>query len=46
LVICFILLLCGLFWLQVASKAWMLFLFAVIYGSAVRFSKQTQPSKP
>ena len=34
LVICFILLLCGLFWLQVASKAWMLFLFAVIYGFA------------
>ena len=34
LVICFILLLCGLFWLNVASKAWMLFLFAVIYGIA------------
>jgi MFS family permease len=34
LVICFILLLCGLFWLNVASEAWMLFLFAVIYGFA------------
>ena len=34
LVICFILLLCGLFWLHVASEAWMLFLFAVIYGFA------------
>ncbi len=34
LIICFILLLCGLCWLQVASKAWMLFLFAVIYGVA------------
>ncbi len=34
MVICFILLLCGLFWLNVASKAWMLFLFAVIYGIA------------
>jgi MFS family permease len=34
LIICFILLLCGLLWLQVASKAWMLFLFAVIHGFA------------
>ena len=34
LVICFILLLCGLFWLHVAEEAWMLFLFAVIYGFA------------
>ena len=34
LVICFILLLCGLFWLHVASEAWMLFLFAVVYGFA------------
>ena len=34
LVICFILLLCGLFWLHVAQAAWMLFLFAVIYGFA------------
>lgn len=34
LIICFIMLLCGLIWLQVASKAWMLFLFAVIYGFA------------
>ncbi len=34
LVLCFILLLSGLFWLNVASEAWMLFLFAVIYGFA------------
>jgi MFS family permease len=34
LVICFILLLCGLFWLHAASEAWMLFFFAVIYGFA------------
>ena len=34
LFICFILLLCGLFWLHAASEAWMLFLFAVIYGFA------------
>jgi MFS family permease len=34
LIICFILLLCGLLWLQVATEAWMLFLFAVIYGFA------------
>jgi MFS family permease len=34
LIICFIVLLCGLIWLQVTSKAWMLFLFATIYGLA------------
>jgi MFS family permease len=34
LLICFIVLLCGLAWLQVASKPWMLFLFAVVYGLA------------
>ena len=34
LLICFIVLLCGLVWLQVASKPWMLFLFAVVYGLA------------
>ena len=34
LIICFIVLLCGLIWLQVAREAWMLFLFAVIYGFA------------
>ncbi|UCG63687.1 MAG: MFS transporter [Deltaproteobacteria bacterium] len=34
LMICFILLLCGLIWVQVAGEAWMLFLFAVIYGFA------------
>jgi MFS family permease len=34
LVICFIVLLCGLIWLQVAGEAWMLFIFAVIYGFA------------
>ncbi|UCH20902.1 MAG: MFS transporter [Deltaproteobacteria bacterium] len=34
LITCFILLLCGLLWLQVAKEAWMLFLFAVIYGFA------------
>ncbi len=32
LIICFIILLCGLFWLQIADKAWMLFLFAAVYG--------------
>lgn len=32
LTICFIILLCGLFWLQIASSAWMLFLFAAVYG--------------
>ena len=34
LIICFIVLICGLIWLQIASEAWMLFLFAVIYGFA------------
>ena len=34
LIICFVVLLCGLIWLQVAGDAWMLFLFAVIYGFA------------
>ena len=34
LVICFILLLCGLIWLLIASEIWMLFFFAVIYGVA------------
>lgn len=34
LIICFMVLLCGLIWLQIAGKAWMLFLFAVIYGIA------------
>ena len=34
LILCFIVLLCGLVWLQVASTAWMLFLFAAIYGFA------------
>jgi MFS family permease len=34
LIICFILLLGSLLWLQVASEAWMLFLFAVVYGLA------------
>ncbi len=34
LIICFIILLGGLIWLQVAREAWMLFLFAPIYGFA------------
>ena len=34
LIICFILLLGSLFWLQVAGEAWMLFLFAAVYGFA------------
>jgi MFS family permease len=34
LIICFVVLLCGLLWLQVARAGWMLFLFAVIYGFA------------
>jgi len=34
LILCFIVLLCGLVWLQVASTVWMLFLFASIYGFA------------
>jgi MFS family permease len=32
LIVCFITLLSGLIWVQVAHKAWMLFLFAAIYG--------------
>ncbi|MBW2434354.1 MAG: MFS transporter [Deltaproteobacteria bacterium] len=32
LTICFIILICGLLWLQIAGQAWMLFLFAAIYG--------------
>jgi MFS family permease len=32
LVICIVLLFCSFLWLQLASTAWMLFLFAVIYG--------------
>ena len=35
LVICFIMLICGLVLLQVASEAWMLFLFAAVYGCAL-----------
>lgn len=34
LIICFIVLVCGLIWLQVAREAWMIFLFAAIYGFA------------
>jgi MFS family permease len=34
LVICTTMLFCGFIWLHVASQAWMLFLFAVIYGFA------------
>jgi len=34
LITCFIILICGLIWLQVAEEAWMLFLFAAIYGFA------------
>jgi len=34
MIICFILLIISLFWLQMASNAWMLFFFAIIYGFA------------
>jgi MFS family permease len=34
LIISFILLICGLVWLQLSGNAWMLFLFAVVYGFA------------
>jgi MFS family permease len=34
LMICFTVLFCALVWLQVAGEAWMLFLFALIYGFA------------
>ena len=33
-IICLILLFCGFIWLQFTTEAWMLFLFAVIYGFA------------
>ncbi|MGD8343507.1 MAG: MFS transporter [Desulfobacterales bacterium] len=32
LTICFIILICGLLWLQIAGQVWMLFLFAAVYG--------------
>jgi MFS family permease len=34
LILCFILLLCGLIWIQVTKEGWMLFLFAAVYGFA------------
>jgi MFS family permease len=34
LIICFIILIGGLLWLQIAREAWMLFVFATIYGFA------------
>ena len=34
LIVCFIIMLGSLVWLQVAGSAWMLFLFAVVYGFA------------
>jgi MFS family permease len=34
LILCFVILICGLLWLQVAREAWMLFLFAAVYGFA------------
>lgn len=34
LLICLVVLFCGFVWLQLATEAWMLFLFAVIYGFA------------
>jgi MFS family permease len=34
LIICFSIFFCGFIWLQMAREAWMLFLFAVIYGLA------------
>ena len=34
LIICFMILVCGLIWLQIAKEAWMLFIFAAIYGFA------------
>jgi MFS family permease len=34
LIICFIILICGLVWLQLSTAAWMLYLFATIYGFA------------
>jgi len=34
MVLCFILLIAGLLWLQIAKELWMLYVFAVIYGIA------------
>jgi MFS family permease len=34
MIFCFVLLLAGLLWLQIATELWMLYLFAVIYGVA------------
>ena len=34
LIICFIILVCGLVWLQLSHASWMLFVFAIIYGFA------------
>lgn len=34
MIFCFILLIIGLLWLQIAKELWMLYLFAVIYGCA------------
>jgi MFS family permease len=34
MILCFVLLIGGLLWLQIAREVWMLYLFAVIYGLA------------
>ena len=34
IIFCFILLIAGLLWLQIATELWMLYLFAVVYGVA------------
>ncbi len=34
MIVCFILLIVGLFWLQMAGELWMLYLFAAVYGIA------------
>jgi MFS family permease len=34
IIFCFILLIAGLLWLQIASELWMIYLFAVVYGVA------------
>ena len=34
MIFCFVLLIAGFLWLQIASELWMLYLFAVIYGIA------------
>jgi MFS family permease len=34
MIFCFILLIAGLLWLQIATELWMLYLFAVVYGVA------------